>query len=129
MGTFQSLLIKNYFGHQARWIILTLIGFISASIITESVDFFSHKLNFWFWIIQSFCIGIFQWTTIRKRIYLFRSYFWILANSAQGVFAGVLGDNWIVEGGFYWGLGSVITGITLIWLLSSTNQHNTEGNT
>jgi uncharacterized membrane protein YjjB (DUF3815 family) len=124
IGTFQSFLIKNFFSNQGWWILSTLIGFISASIITESVDFFSHKLNVWFWIVQSFCVGSLQWIIIRKKIHLVRSYFWILANSIQGVFAGTMGDNWIVEGAFYWGLGSIITGATLLWLLSSTNQQH-----
>jgi len=118
LSTFQSILIKNYIGHQGRWILITFIGFVLATVISTNVEFFSYNLNTWFWVILSFCIGILQSTVIRKRVHLLRSYYWILAINIQGVIAGVLGGNWIVEGAFYWGLGSILTGTTLIWLLS-----------
>ena len=126
LGAFQSIAIMNYLDKQNRWFPFTAAGYGLAVLLLIAVSSITYlDLNLGFWVILSSSIGIFQWTIIRKTVYGYRSYYWILANIIQGSIAGILGRNWIIGGAFYWGIGSIITGVTLIWLLS-TNQHSFE---
>lgn len=120
LSFFQLLAIRNYIKNFGIWYLATTVGF-TIGIVTETslmlllpVDvYFSFPNFFFYWIISGLFVGIFQWITLRK--ILIKSGYWILANFLVGVIAGVGG---LIPGMFFWGIGSLITGATLVWLIS-----------
>ncbi|MBI3174003.1 MAG: hypothetical protein HYZ25_09800 [Chloroflexi bacterium] len=125
VGFSQSLVIKKYLKNPFAWVFTTVAGFIIAK-VSETVFFLftftleNSNINL-SWILTGFFVGSFQWLVLRKQVQ--KSWMWIIVN----IVIGIIMNRFFT---FPWGdiefltfaIGSILTGITLAWLITSQKK-------
>lgn len=107
----QALAIAAHLRSLTAWVFLTAIGFG----IGQMSEYVLENIHF-SWLLTCTLVGIFQWFILITQVQ--KSWLWIIANVAVGAGIEILG-GW--SGGViaYLSLafGSIVTGITLAWLI------------
>lgn len=108
----QALAIAAHLRSLTAWVFITAIGFG----IGQMSEYVSGNIHF-SWLLTCTLVGILQWFILRTQVQ--KSWLWIIANFAIGAGIEILGGwAWGVIVYLLLGSGSIVTGITLAWLIA-----------
>jgi hypothetical protein len=126
LGTLQAVVVNRHISQLPLWTFAVAAGVVLGMGVEAGLQslrparlFLGVEELIPFWAVLGASAGLLQFALLRRQGWP-RAGYWPLASLACGLIAGVLGAGWGVLGGaVFWGLGSVLAGLTLVWLYNS----------